>query len=83
MQFEFDNRNPQRSIGPQANPDNYFTGKPCRTCGCTIRLKSNNACVPCKGEQARQYYQKNRTKILMGFKAKEEDNNVQAKNAHA
>ena len=77
------NRLPQRSIGPQRNYDNYFTGNPCKACGCTTRLKSTKACVSCKSEQARKYYQKNRTKILMGFKAKEEDNNVQAKNAHA
>ena len=76
MQFEFKDRNPQRSIGPQANSDNYFIGKPCRACGNTTRLKSNKACVPCKSEQARKYYKKNRTKILMNFKRMKEDNNV-------
>lgn len=46
-------------MGKQRDPKKYYDGKPCRTCGNTLRLLSTQSCVSCKNLAVAQWQQAN------------------------
>lgn len=66
-------------IQPSDIKDNQYIGNPCKTCGGTIRRKSNKQCVPCGNVNARRWHDKNREASKAKSKEWRESNPDRAK----